>query len=141
MKCYKCGKEIEMGEIFYSKASHSKYANKTSGYICERCYQTLTYGIEDCALVVMRTNEHVKNFEFTETHEYQFFEGKNALQTAYQDAEVFLVFIFEDLDGDGLPDPSVNGYYEISGGVFGGRTGTAFYDDYWKYAEYYVKQW
>ncbi|HDQ06434.1 MAG TPA: hypothetical protein ENN36_06920 [Candidatus Bathyarchaeota archaeon] len=102
--------------------------------------ETLTYGAEDCALVVMLTDEHIKNFEFTETHEQQFSEGKIALQTAYQNAEAFIVFIIEDLDGDGVPDPSVNGYYELSGGVYGGRTDTAFVDDYWKYAEYYVAQ-
>ena len=41
VKCYKCGKEIEMGEIFYSKAIHSKWSNRTSGYICDPCYQNL----------------------------------------------------------------------------------------------------
>jgi len=102
--------------------------------------RTLTYDTEDCALVVMLTGEHVKNFGFTETHEWQFYEGKIALQTAFHDAEVFIVLILEDLDGDGVPDPSVNGYSEISGGVYGGRGATAFVDDYWKYAEYYVAQ-
>ena len=102
--------------------------------------RTLTYDTEDCALVVMLTGEHVKNFQFTETHEWQFYEGKIALQTAFHNAEVFIVFIIEDLDGDGVPDPSVNGYYEASGGSYGGRTATAFVDDYWKYAEYYVAQ-
>ena len=43
VKCYKCGNEIEMGEIFYSKASHSKYSNRTTGYICESCYQSFVY--------------------------------------------------------------------------------------------------
>jgi hypothetical protein len=102
--------------------------------------RTLTYGAEDCALVVMLTDEHVKNFEFTETHEQQFSEGKTALQTAFHNAEAFIVLILEDLDGDGVPDPSVNGYSEISGGAYGGRAATAFVDDYWKYAEYYVAQ-
>jgi outer membrane murein-binding lipoprotein Lpp len=102
--------------------------------------RTLTYDTEDCALVVMLTGEHVKNFGFTETHEWQFYEGKNALQTAFHNAEVFIVLILEDLNGDGVPDPSVNGYSEISGGVYGGRAATAFVDDYWKYAEYYVAQ-
>ena len=51
-----------------------------------------------------------------------------------------MVFILEDLDNDGVPDQSANGYYEISGGAYGGRTETAFLDDYWKYAKYYVGQ-
>ena len=28
VKCYKCGKDIEMGELFYTKISHSKYTHK-----------------------------------------------------------------------------------------------------------------
>ena len=41
VNCYKCKKEIEMGEIFYSKASNSNYKCKTCGYICDPCYQNL----------------------------------------------------------------------------------------------------
>ena len=41
IKCYKCGREIEMGELFYSKSSHSKGGCKTTGYICDPCYQSL----------------------------------------------------------------------------------------------------
>jgi len=41
VKCYKCGKEIEMGELFFSKASHSRGTYKTTGHICESCYQSL----------------------------------------------------------------------------------------------------
>ncbi len=78
---------------------------------------TLTYDTEDCALVVMRTYEHVKNFQFTATHDEQFREGNNSLHLAYPNAEVFIVFLFEDLDIDGTPDnwPEGNGYYEASG--------------------------
>lgn len=103
--------------------------------------ETLTFGTENCAIVVMLTNEHVSNFQFTSTQEQQFSEGKNALQTAYPNAEVFLVFILEDVDGDGSPDSESNGYSEISGGVYGGRSETAFPRDYWTEAEYYVGQW
>lgn len=101
---------------------------------------------EDCALVVIRTNEHVKNFQFTNTHEKQFRWGKTALQVAFSDAEVFMVFIWEDLDWDGLPDiigggglTGGNGYYEVGGPGIGGRTSTAFPNDYWIHAENFVK--
>jgi hypothetical protein len=96
---------------------------------------TLTYGTEDAAVVVMRTTEHVKNFNFSSTQEMMFREGNRTLHEAYPNAEVFLVFIFEDLNNDGLPDPQTNGYYEVSGGVFGGRTETAFPSDYWNQAD------
>jgi peptidoglycan hydrolase CwlO-like protein len=102
--------------------------------------KTLTGGTEDCALVAMLTDEHIKNAQFTETHEQQFKEGKNALQEAFQNAEVFIVYIIEDLDRNGVPDPSASGWHEISGGGYGGRMGTTFLADYWKYAEYFVLQ-
>ena len=41
VSCYKCGKEIEMGAIFYSKIRHSKWSCKLIGYICDPCYQSL----------------------------------------------------------------------------------------------------
>ncbi len=102
--------------------------------------ETLTFGTENSAVVVMLTDEHVSNFIFTETHEQQFSEGKIALKTVYPNAEVFLVFILEDLDENGTPDPGTSGYYEVSGGGYGGRTQTAFPDEYWTDAEQYVGQ-
>jgi hypothetical protein len=99
--------------------------------------KTLTFGTEDCAVVVMKTFEHVKNFKFLPSHEAQFKEGNNSLAKAYSNAEVFIVFLFEDIDKNGVPD-GYNGYYEISGGVFGGRTETAFYTDYWVKADDFV---
>jgi hypothetical protein len=99
----------------------------------------LTFGAEDCALVVMSTDVHIKNFQFTSLHEQQFMEGKNALNLAFPDAEVFMVFLFEDLDKDGLPDVGVNGFYEASGAGHGGRTETAFSSTYWETAHLYVK--
>lgn len=102
--------------------------------------KNLTFGTEDSAVVVMKTTEHVKNFQFTTNQELQFREGNNTLHEAYPNAEVFIVFIFEDLDNDGIPDgsPQSNGYYEVSGGVFGGRTSTAFPNDYWNQADKYI---
>ena len=41
VSCYKCKKEIEMREVFYSKTSNSNYRCKTVGYICDTCYQNL----------------------------------------------------------------------------------------------------
>lgn len=101
---------------------------------------TLTFGTEDSAVVVMKTTEHVKNFQFTSNQELQFREGNNTLHEVYPNAEVFIVFIFEDLDNDGIPDgyPQASGYYEVSGGAFGGRTSTAFPNDYWNQADKYV---
>ena len=41
VKCYKCEKEIEMGAVFYSKFSHSRYTHRKLGFICDPCYQRL----------------------------------------------------------------------------------------------------
>jgi hypothetical protein len=91
----------------------------------------LTFNAEDCAVVVMRTFEHVKNMQFLPVHEAQFRDGNISLSNAYPEAEAFLVALFEDLDRDGLPDYGSQGYYQLSGGVYGGRTQTAFPNDYW----------
>jgi hypothetical protein len=100
--------------------------------------RTLTFSTEDCALVIMRTFEHVKNMQFLPSHEAQFIQGNNSLANAYPNAEVFLIGLFEDLDRDGLPDYGSQGYYQISGGTYGGRVQTAFPKDYWVNAHNFV---
>jgi hypothetical protein len=101
---------------------------------------TLTYGTEDCALVVMPTYEHVKNFQFTATHEAQFREGNKSLSLAYPNAEIFSIFLFEDLDKNGIPDnwPQSSAYHSVSGGTYGGRSSTTFYSEYWVNAYKYT---
>jgi cell division septation protein DedD len=103
--------------------------------------KTLTCGTEDAAVVIMRTFEHVKNFQFTTNHELQFMEGNRSLYEAYPNAEVFLIGIFEDLDNDGIPDgypQEANCYLDMSGGVFGGRSGQIFQRDYWGQASKFI---
>ena len=101
----------------------------------------LTSGTEDCAVVVMRTFEHVKNFQFTATHEEQFREGNASLSLAYPNAEIFKVVLFEDLDVDGIPDgQGGNSYTDMSGGSYGGRSGgSGILEDYWIYAYKFVE--
>lgn len=96
----------------------------------------LTFGAEDCAVGAMLTVEHIKNFQFLPTHEDQYLSGNNSLAKAYPHAEAFLVALMEDLDKNGFPDgagdgKAAEGIYQISGGVFGGRTQTPFRDAYW----------
>ena len=102
---------------------------------------TLTSGTENCAVVVMRTFEHVKNFQFTATHEEQFREGNISLSLVYPAAEVFKVVLFEDLDVDGVPDGvGGNSYTDMSGGSYGGRSGgSGIIDAYWINAAKYVE--
>ena len=45
IRCYKCGKEIEIGEVFYTKISHSKWGCKHKGYSCVSCYESLFINI------------------------------------------------------------------------------------------------
>jgi hypothetical protein len=96
----------------------------------------LTFNTEDCAVVVMFTHEHIKNQQYLASHEQQFSEGNKSLARAYPNAEAFLVALIEDLNGNGVPDSVDNGvhaqgFYQLSGGVYGGRTSTAFRDEYW----------
>jgi hypothetical protein len=102
----------------------------------------LTFGAEDCAVVAMFTHEHIKNSQYPPSHEQQFSEGNKSLAKAYPNAEAFLVALIEDLNGNGVPDSvdnggHVQGYYQLSGGVYGGRVATAFSDEYWvNYSDY-----
>ena len=103
----------------------------------------LTFNAEDCAVVVMFTHEHIKNSQFLASHEQQFSEGNKSLARAYPNAEAFLVALIEDLNGNGVPDNVDNGghaqgVYQLSGGVYGGRTSTAFRDEYWVNSADYV---
>ena len=45
MFCYKCNKEIKMGQVFYSKARHTKNCCRVTGHLCEPCYQGLFINI------------------------------------------------------------------------------------------------
>ncbi len=84
------------------------------------------WGVWNCALVAIWTEEPVINFQFTENQEAMFKEGKKALQQAFPDASVYMVFILESAD---------SAYYEISGGAYGGRVHTAYPSEYLKYAD------
>ncbi len=103
----------------------------------------LTFATENCAIVAMLTHEHFKNFQFTTSQEEQYREGNTSLAKAYPNAEVFIVALMEDLDNNGFPDGAgdgvrAQGVYQISGGVYGGRTQTNFIDNYWINAGDYV---
>jgi parallel beta-helix repeat protein len=102
---------------------------------------TLAHGSEDCAVVIMKTNEHVKNFQFTPIQEQQFKEGNNSLKLAYPNAEVFFTGLFEDLDNNGMPDNTTSGgtgYYDMSGSGYGGRAQASFIADFYSNANDYV---
>jgi hypothetical protein len=103
--------------------------------------KTLTCGAEDAAVLIMKTFEHVKNFQFTSNQERQFKEGNNTLFEAYPNAEAFLVGLFEDLDNDGTPDgypQEGNCYLDMSGGGYGGRSGGSFQTAYWSQANSFI---
>ncbi len=103
----------------------------------------LTFGAEDCAVIAMLTSEHIKNFQFLPIHEEQYRAGNSALARAYPNAEAFLVALMEDLDRNGFPDGAgdgvrAQGVYQLSGGVYGGRTQTNLPDEYWVNSGDYV---
>ena len=39
ISCYKCGTVIELGAVFYSKATKRRVAKNSVKHICEKCYE------------------------------------------------------------------------------------------------------
>ena len=39
VSCYKCGTVIELGAVFYSKATKRRVAKNSGKHICEKCYE------------------------------------------------------------------------------------------------------
>ncbi|NLF88946.1 hypothetical protein GX563_09010 [Candidatus Bathyarchaeota archaeon] len=109
--------------------------------------KTYTRNYEDMAIVAMRSFEHAKNGQLTDTQKLQLQLGNDTLAKAFPNAELFRVSIFEDSDKDGFPDDLEYGYnyYEtMYGGTFGGGSSSTvsksspYYSYLWNEANRFI---